>query len=81
MNNQTVMQQLLNQLKEERLRLPLSKDWENCYLSIESMIEKTYIRLEKAQIVIDYSSGHFDCVIKEYKPNEYFNKMYGGEEK
>jgi hypothetical protein len=45
------MQQLLEQMKEERSKLPMPIEWDRAYQAIEMMIQNTYIPLEKEQIV------------------------------
>ena len=41
------MQQLLNQMREERAKLPLPIEWDRCYQAIEMMIENTYLPMEQ----------------------------------
>jgi hypothetical protein len=48
---ETAMTQLLNQLREERNKLPLPIEWDRCYQAVEMMIESTYIPIEKEQII------------------------------
>ena len=48
---QTSMQELLAQLKEERNNLPIPKEWANCLRSIEIVIEKHYLDKEKEQMI------------------------------
>jgi hypothetical protein len=48
---QTAMQQLLNQLREERNRLSIDFEWNRCFQAIESVIESKYIPIEKDQII------------------------------
>ena len=51
MNKKTAMQQLLNQMKEERAKLQLPVEWDRCYQAIEMVMENTYIPLEKEQMI------------------------------
>ncbi len=57
---QTAMQQLLAQLKDERANLPMDKEWNRCYQAIEMVIQNTYLRIEKEQIIDGYAFGHND---------------------
>ena len=45
------MQQLLAQLKDERINLPMEIEWDRCYQAIEMVIVNTYIPMEKEQII------------------------------
>ena len=47
----TAMQQLLEQMREERSNLPLPIEWDRAYQAIEMVIETTYISLEKEQMI------------------------------
>lgn len=47
----TAMQQLLEQMREERSKLPMPIEWDRAYQAIEMMIETSYIPLEKKQIM------------------------------
>jgi hypothetical protein len=47
---ETPMQQLLNQLREERSKLPLPAEWGRCYQAIEMVIETTYLPMEQQEI-------------------------------
>ena len=40
------MQQLLNQLRDEREKLPMPIEWDRCYQAIEMVIENTYLPME-----------------------------------
>jgi hypothetical protein len=42
----TPMQQLLNQMREERTKLSMPIEWDRCYQAIEMMIENTYLPME-----------------------------------
>jgi len=85
---QTAMQQLLNQMKEERSKLPMPIEWDRCYQAIEMMIETTYIPLEKEQIINAFKEGlrspyHQDYAIvtqegqETTKSGQYYNETYG----
>jgi len=43
----TPMQQLLNQLRDEREKLPMPIEWDRCYQSIEMMIKSVYLPMEQ----------------------------------
>jgi hypothetical protein len=75
-NRQTAMQQLLNQLKEERHNLPMDIEWDRCYQAIEMLIQTTYLSMEKGQIVdaIDY------CREKYIDSENYYNETFKSEE-
>ena len=67
---ETAMKQLLNQLREERSKLPLPAEWDRCYQAIEMMIVSTYIPIEKEQIC--------DAVNQHYViPENYYRWVYG----
>jgi hypothetical protein len=69
----TAMQQLLNQMREERSKLPLPIEWDRCYQAIEMMIQNTYIPLEKEQI-IEAAERWKGTDFAE----KYYNEQYGG---
>jgi len=48
---QTAMMQLLNQLRDERQNLPMNIEWDRCYQAIEMVIENTYLKIEKEQMI------------------------------
>jgi len=73
MNNKTAMQQLLNQMREERTKLPLPIEWDKAYQAIEMMIEKTYMGIEKEQIDESFKEGYKNGVLKEK-----WEQTYGG---
>lgn len=54
----TAMQQLLKQLRDERLNLPMDIEWKRCYQAIEFVIQNTYIPLEKEQIIATWHNGY-----------------------
>ena len=82
MKNKTAMQQLLEQMREERSKLPLHIEWDRCYQAIEKLIESTYIPLEKEQIEdAFYQCGkdnfeHIKVINRSAK--EYYEQTYGG---
>ncbi len=78
MNNQTAMQQLLNQLREERDTLPMDIEWNRCFQSIESVIESKYISIEKKQIIRAFCEG-YDHDGDNYDRAEikYYTSTYG----
>lgn len=47
----TPMQQLLIQLKNERVNLPMDIEWDRCYQAIEMVIQNTYLPMEKEQMI------------------------------
>jgi hypothetical protein len=75
-NRKTAMQQLLNQLKEERHNLPMDIEWDRCYQAIEFVIQNTYLLIEKEQIIDAWTdgmksdSGHFGTA------EQYYNNTY-----
>ena len=77
MNEQTAMQQLLNKLKNDRLKEPMHIAWKRCYESIEEIIKKTYIPIEKEQI-INAGADHCypTCELAREDAEEYYNKTY-----
>ena len=58
MKKQTAMQQLLNQMREERSKLPIPIEWDRAYQAIEMMIEHTYIPMEREQAKRDFLNGY-----------------------
>ena len=75
---ETAMTQLLNQLREERNKLPLPIEWDRCYQAVEMMIESTYISIEKQQI----KQAVYDAMGTNFDPNMgraelYYNEHYG----
>ena len=84
MNKQTAMQQLLNQLKDERVNLPMDIEWDRCYQAIEMVIANTYLPIEKQQIIDVWLSAWKDSMLnpledKYYQPEaeQYYNETYG----
>jgi hypothetical protein len=70
----TPMQQLLNQLRDERSKLSIPIEWDRCYQAIEMVIENTYLPLEKQQQEIsdeEIEKGAREWYDKEgpYKPS------------
>ena len=80
MNEQTAMQQLLNKLKNDRLKQPMHIAWKRCYESIEEIIKKTYIPIEKEQILDAFwNSDNTDCISEQNSKEfaeKYYNKTY-----
>ena len=75
-NRKTAMQQLLNQLKEERHNLPMDIEWDRCYQAIEFVIQNTYLLIEKEQIIDAFYSGYEDRDLFKHS-DDYYNKKYG----
>lgn len=77
MNKQTAMQQLLNKLKNDGLNQPMHIAWKRCYESIEEIIKKTYVEIEKEQI-INAGADHCypTCELARTDAEEYYNKTY-----
>jgi hypothetical protein len=75
-NKHTAMQQLLNQMMEERTKLPLPIEWDRCYQAIEMMIKNTYIPMEKEQINKACYDGYYQEEL--YDVRKYYNDTYGG---
>ena len=75
---ETAMKQLLNQLREERSKLPLPAEWDRCYQAIEMIIVSTYIPMEKEQI----KQAVYDSMGTNFDPNMgraelYYQEYYG----
>lgn len=74
------MHQLLNQMREERSKLPIPIEWDRAYQAIEMMIEHTYIPMEKEQIEKAYQAGDGDAYnLEETKifAEQYYTETYG----
>jgi hypothetical protein len=74
---QTAMQQLLNQLKEERRTLPMEIEWDRCFQAIETVIQDIYLPMEKEQI----TQAVYDSMGTNFDPNmgraeQYYNEVY-----
>jgi hypothetical protein len=86
MNNekqQTAMQQLLNQLREERSKLPMSIEWDRCYQAIESVIKNTYLEVEKEQMMdfaVEVFANRYNLIHQSLRnmSDEIFDETYGG---
>lgn len=83
MNKQTAMQQLLNQLKDERVNLPMDIEWDRCYQAIEMVIANTYLPIEKQQIIVARvnapllnTESKYDYVIEA---EEYYDQTFNNE--
>ena len=77
MNKQTAMQQLLNQLKDERVNLPMDIEWDRCYQAIEMVIANTYLPIEKEQIIKfanDYLDDDTDLTAEQYYKETFNNE-------
>jgi hypothetical protein len=78
MATKTAMQQLLNQMREERSKLPIPIEWDRAYQAIEMMIEHTYILMEKEQIIHAFEVGFNQNYERQYDTiEEYYNETYG----
>lgn len=53
----TPMQQLLTQLKNERVNLPMDIEWDRCYQAVEMVIQNTYLPMEKEQQEYFFNCG------------------------
>lgn len=73
-NRKTAMQQLLNQLKEERHNLPMDIEWDRCYQAIEFVIQNTYLLIEKEQIIDAYKADMQPC--SDEDAEQYYNETY-----
>jgi hypothetical protein len=74
---QTAMMQLLNQLRDERQNLPMNIEWDRCYQAIEMVIENTYLKIEKEQIIDAYEDGRIAVIAVTKIPSEqYYNETY-----
>ena len=76
----TAMQQLLEQMREERSKLPMPIEWDRAYQAIEMVIETTYIPLEREQI-INAADYNFSYINNGYTTlgQLYYNETYGGD--
>ena len=80
--NKTALQQLLNQMREERTKLPLPIEWDRAYQAIEMMIETTYIPMEKEQTIHSYKHGqnngfmYSDGNGLKIEAEQYYNETY-----
>ena len=76
----TAMQQLLEQMREERSKLPMPIEWDRAYQAIEMMIQNTYIPLEREQI-INAADYNFSYINNGYTTlgQLYYNETYGGD--
>ena len=72
--NITAMEQLLEQLQEERHNLPMNIEWDRCYQAIEMLIKTTYLGIEKEQINKAYYDGYYEEELQDAR--EYYNKTY-----
>lgn len=78
------MQQLLEQMREERNNLPLPIEWDRAYQGVEMMIMNTYMRIEQQQIELSWEEGaeseYQYHVNSEYRKDSqtYYNENYGG---
>lgn len=85
MATKTAMQQLLNQMKEERSKLPMPIEWDRAYQAIEMMIEHTYMPMEKEQIIEANADGQYLNSVSLTKrmcldgAECYYNEQYGSE--
>ena len=91
MKKQTAMQQLLNQMREERIKLPLPSEFDKAYRAIEMMIEHTYFQVEMEQIMLAHIEGFkksaegyngehgiddFNNLRQEIGSEDYYNETY-----
>jgi hypothetical protein len=79
-NRKTSMQQLLNQLKEERHNLPMNIEWDRCYQAIEFVIQNTYFLIEKDQ-TLEFTRKAVRKILDEDRTNpfnleQYYNETY-----
>ena len=79
-NRKTAMQQLLAQLKDERVNLPMLIEWDRCYRAIEMLIQNTYLPVEKNQIMCAYVEGCSDSILDEKtdkaRAEDYYNETF-----
>jgi len=84
MNKKTAMQQLLNQMKEERAKLQLPVEWDRCYQAIEMVIKNTYIPMEKEQMEDAVANGISKADMTNnrgyFNFDKWYNETYGGEQ-
>ena len=83
MNRQTAMQQLLNQLKDERVNLPMDIEWDRCYQAIEMAIQNTYLPIEKELIIDSVNFGqnnYTDTTIEDKEiAKQYYKETFNNE--
>ena len=81
MAQQTAMQQLLAQLKDERQNLVMNIEWDRCYQAIEMVIKNTFLQMEKEQImeanILGMQYVHCDENQWEQYAEQYYNETYG----
>jgi hypothetical protein len=75
-NKMTAMQQLLNQLRDERNALPMDIEWNRCFQAIESVIESKYITMEKEQIIEAFKHGELPPLFVNFNAEQYYNETY-----
>ena len=77
-NNMTAMNQLLNQLKDERRNMVMNREWDRCLQAVEMVIQNTYLEIEKKQIVDAYRFGHIFHDTNDFDSAEqYYMEEYG----
>ena len=80
------MQQLLEQMREERSNLPLPIEWDRAYQAIEMMITNTYTRIEQQQIELAWEEGaeseyQYHVNSENRKDSQsYYNETYNGDQ-
>jgi len=77
---ETPMQQLLNQLREERSKLPLPAEWGRCYQAIEMVIETTYLPMERQEIInavdLPKDKRWYDAKLYNSSGEQYYQKTF-----
>ena len=77
--NQTAMQQLIQQLREERMKLPMPIECDRCYQAleyVEYVITHTYIPIEKQQIKDSWMDGLEKTELQELASEKYYKETY-----
>lgn len=74
---QTAMRKLLTQLKDERTNLSMPIEWDRCYQAIETVIESTYLSMEKQQIKESFKHGEIPKLFINLNAEQYYKETYG----
>jgi hypothetical protein len=74
MSNQTAMQQLLNQIREESRMDHIPKEWAMCLKSLQIVIQHTYLEIEEEQIKDAWMAT--DNELQRLAAEKYYNETY-----
>ena len=76
----TPMIKLLNQMREERSKLPMPIEWDRCYQAIEMMIESKYLPIEQQFIEKQFTEEQVREAIKKATTRKYNSHFYNADE-